>query len=138
MMHLYNSILFSIESFDFRPINQYIFFSCCLSCFRFVTMCFFYVSCLFRYKSRYLTSLACGICALLIKTGEYILCIGESYLCGFCLINFYPSHFLSHLSMLFRLSWSILQAIIGFWWTAKTAISSAKIVTSFWIGMSAV
>jgi hypothetical protein len=56
---LYNTILFSIDSCEFLPINQYILLTLSPKCLRLLHICFSQLSCSSRCMPRYLTS--CGI-----------------------------------------------------------------------------
>jgi hypothetical protein len=58
--------LLLVESFDFRPSNQYILVRVSPSCFRFAKMCLCQVSFLSRCSQRYLTSSSWGSCTLFI------------------------------------------------------------------------
>ena len=59
---LYISSLFSSDSFDFRPIIQYMRWSCNPSCLLLVKMCFCHVSLRSRWMPKYLAVSPCGIC----------------------------------------------------------------------------
>jgi hypothetical protein len=61
--------LLLVESFDFRPSNQYILMMVIPSCLRFATICLYQVSLLSRCSLRYLTSSSWGSCTLFIWTG---------------------------------------------------------------------
>jgi hypothetical protein len=64
--------LLLVESFDFRPSNQYILVRLIPSCFRFAKMCLCQVSLLSLCRPRYLISSSWGSCALFIWSGGLV------------------------------------------------------------------
>jgi hypothetical protein len=69
---LYMRSLLFVESFDFRPSDQYSLVWVIPSCFPFAKMCLCQVSLLLRCSSRYLTSSSWGSCTLFIWTGRNV------------------------------------------------------------------
>jgi hypothetical protein len=66
------SSLLLVESFDFRPSNQYILVRVIPSCFRFAKMCLCQVSLLSRGSPRYFISSSWGSCILFIWTRGWV------------------------------------------------------------------
>jgi hypothetical protein len=133
--------LLLVESFDFRPSNQYILVRVILSCFRFAKMCLCQVSLLSRYSPRYLTSSSWGSCALFIWTGGGHVSLHVVNVTWIDLDSFaFILHFLNQFWIASRSICSFCEAMTGSLSMVTTAVSSAKVAVldSGEVGRSAV
>jgi hypothetical protein len=120
-------ILLLVESFNFRPSNQYILVRMIPSCFRFAKMCLCQVSLLTRCSPRYLTSSSWRSCTLFIWTvGHVSLRVVNVTWIDLDSLAFIL-HFLNLSWIASRSIYSFCEAMPGSLSTVTTAVPSAKV-----------
>jgi hypothetical protein len=127
--------LLLVESFDFRPSDQYILTRVNPSCFRFANKCLSQVSLLPRCNPRYLTySLGELHIVYMDRVASFSSC-SECYVDRLGSVSF-VSPFLIHIWIASRLVCSLCEAMAGSLSVAATAIAS-EMVDSGEVGRSA-
>jgi hypothetical protein len=134
------SNLFSKDRWEFFPINQLISFVFQSICFLFVAMCSFQFNLQFKWVLCILLLLFWGRKALLMLIAGQWPFRSVNFMCDDLDSLAFIFIFFSHFSMMFKCSWRLSEAIIGSWWVANIAVSSANVpnVVSLNVGKSGV
>src|ERR1700744_3189495 len=117
-----------MDSFDFRPMSQYIFDFWIFSCLRLVIMCFDQFNLLSRCMPRYFTSDTLGILTPFSDTAGHVLFFSVKVTCADFVSLALTRHDFSQIWMLFRWSCSSLEAVFGFMCVERIAVSSFRMI----------
>jgi len=120
------SNLFSIDRWDFFPINQLISFVLKWICFLFMAMCSFQFYLKSKCSPKYFTPSVWGMIVWLMLTVEQWPFRRANYMCDDLDSLTLIFHFFSHFSMMFKCSWRLSETIVRSSWVANIAVSSAN------------
>ena len=125
-------ILFVSESGECLPmsqINSRVFRS---KCFLVFVTCSPHVRRLSKWRPRYLTVSDCGMIDWLTYTSGQVSFRKVKVMCADFVLFIFIRHFRVQRSILRRWAWMFIDAVVGFQWVAIIAVSSAKVLRTFW------